>query len=78
MMQFIYRGLAGVFSAVLSTIIVFIWKLFIGDGLQFIPITEFATPFIVAAAIGFVVGSIFYRLIGKLFSFLGHFGLEVN
>jgi len=75
-MTILLRILAGVVGAILGAIIGFVMDLSIGDGVKFIPISEFVIPLAIGGAVGFCLGFIFYKATGKLFGFLGRFSIE--
>ncbi len=75
-MTILFRILAGIIGAIVGAIIGFVVDLTIGDGVQFIPISEFVIPLAIGGAVGFCLGFIFYRVTGKVFGFLSRFSIE--
>lgn len=76
-MKVMLRLLSGVISAFLGIIAAFILDLFIGDGIQLNPISELIFPLATGGIIGFLLGTIFYKALGKLFGFLGRLSIEL-
>lgn len=77
-MVILFRIFAGVVGAIFGAIAGFIMDLTIGDGVQFVPISKFVIPLAIGGAIGFCLGFIFYKITGKLFSFLSRFSIETS
>ena len=77
-MAILLRLITGIIGAVLGIIVAFVLDLFIGDGISFIPISKFIIPLAIGGAIGFCLGFVFYKATGRLFGFLGRFGIEAS
>lgn len=77
-MTFILRIFSGLAGALIGAIVSLLLQLLIGGGIHFIPISALLTPLVTGAALGFFVGVIFYKAVGRLFSFLGRFGIEAS
>lgn len=77
-MTILFRFLAGSVGAILGAIAAFVLDLTIGDGVQFVPISEFIIPLIIGGAVGFCLGFAFYKATGKLFGFLSRFSVETS
>jgi uncharacterized membrane protein len=75
-MKLFLRVLAGLLGAVLGGIVALVLQLFVGDGLQLVPIWAFLTPLIIGAAIGFCLGFVFYKAAVHVFNFV--FNIEVG
>jgi uncharacterized membrane protein len=71
------RFLAAVIGAILGAVVAFVVDLVIGDGVRLIPISEFLLPILVGAALGFCLGFVFYKFMGRFFGFLDRFSVEV-
>lgn len=77
-MSILLRFITGIIGAVLGVIIAFVLDLLVGDGINFIPISEFIIPLAIGGAIGFCLGFVFYKATGRLFGFLGRFSVETS
>ena len=77
-MTILLRFLVGIISAILGAVVVFVLDLATGEEIQFIPVSEFIIPILIGATLGFCLGFTFYKAIGRLFSFLGRFGIETS
>lgn len=75
-MTMLLRFLAGFVGAILGAVVAFVVDLVIGDGVRLIPNSEFLLPILVGSALGFCLGFVFYKVMGKLFGFLGRFSIE--
>jgi hypothetical protein len=76
-MKIILRLLSGVISAFLGGVVAFTLDLFVGNGIQLNPISEFIFPLATGGIIGFLIGVIFYKPAVMLFGFLGRFSVEL-
>lgn len=77
-MGILLRLLAGLVGAILGSVVALVFDLVVGNGIQLIPISEFILPILVGAMFGFCLGFVFYKTMGRVFSFLGRFGIEVT
>lgn len=75
-MIFILRIFSGLAGAIIGAILSLLLQLLIDGGIQIIPISALLTPLASGAAIGFCVGVLFHRALGRLLSVLGRFGIE--
>jgi uncharacterized membrane protein len=58
----IYRFFIALGGAVVGVCMAFVLKLTVGGGIQLVPISAFAAPLIVGAAVGFVIGLSRHRI----------------
>ncbi|MCP8690106.1 hypothetical protein [Marinobacterium sedimentorum] len=77
-MKLVLRFLSGGIGALMGVVLALVLDLVTGDGIQFIPIARFIVPLAIGGAVGFVLGFFFYKVTGKLFSFLGRFGIDTS
>jgi len=77
-MTILLRILTGIIGAILGGIIAFVLDLTMGNGIQLVPISEFLTPLIIGASIGFCLGFAFYKATGRLFGLLSRFSVEAS
>ncbi len=77
-MTILLRSLAGVIGAILGAIVAFVLDLFIGGGVQFVPMSEFVIPLAIGGAAGFSLGFVFHKVTAKLFTFLSRFSIETS
>ena len=75
-MIILLRFLAGIVGAIVGVVLAFVLDLTVGDGVRFIPISEFIIPLVIGGVVGFCLGFVFYRVTGKLFVFLSRFSVE--
>ena len=77
-MTFILRIFSGLAGAVIGAVLSLLLQLLIGGGIHFIPISALLTPLATGAVIGFCVGVLFYKALGRLLGVLGRFGIEAS
>ena len=77
-MNIFARVFAGILGALLGIVIILLWQMLLGEGLQFVPFSRFVIPIIISAITGFVLGVIFHKIVLGVFHFLGRFGVELR